>query len=220
MINENHKTVILCGLPFEAAIARRWIKGAKIVCSNSNPERAQELVDASIGQGATEYIGFGIAGGLNLQLPPRTVVVAKHIITRTHREPVECDPGLAKKLLPRMPKAHHGVVFGTAIPVLDPAAKSRAFGEFEADAADMESHCLVRASEAGLKIGVVRVISDGALRRVPQAALTMVDWDRNKTNWANVRRGFRREPKDMVLTTIDVWRARRALRDVAYHLSY
>jgi hypothetical protein len=217
LISKDCETVILCGLFFEARIAS-WIKGAEVVCSDSNPQRAHDFVRVAIQQGTVKrMMGFGIAGGLDPELPAGTVVVASHIVSKDQPWSIKCDAAWSRKLLQRMPDAQHRFVYGGPDLLSKPSDKKQIFDLHGAATTDMESHCLIAAAKAGMEIAAVRVISDSAHHYLPPDVVEMIR--PGGMNWGSVYRGIRREPKGTYHAAVNTARALPGLMRAAYHLN-
>ena len=99
-------------------------------------------------------------------------------------------------------------------PVLDVAEKSRLFCRTDAAAADMESHLVAEfAARNGLRLAVLRVISDPAGGAVPPVALAGLRAD-GSSDAAAVLKGLARAPgslASLARVAAGTLRARRAL---------
>ncbi len=139
----------VCGLAAEARIARR-AGFAAVIGAGDLPGGARCLVS------------FGIAGGLDPDLRPGTVVAASEVVAADGQWPAQVpDLGLPV-----------GRVYGAAAIVAGRAAKARLHRDTGALAVDLESAAVARAAAArGIPFVVLRAIADPAERDLPPAAL-------------------------------------------------
>jgi adenosylhomocysteine nucleosidase len=163
---------ILTGLAKEAEIARAI--SPLVLCSASDPARAEALARDLVAQGATALLSFGIAGGLAPGLRSGDLVIGTAVRTRTADH--ACDPGLAAQLAAALPGASRGVVWGGDVIVDTSAAKATLHRDSGADIVDLESAALAAAAvAAGLPFGVLRAVADPAAHGLPPAALVGLD---------------------------------------------
>lgn len=118
-------------------------------------------------------MSFGLAGGLDPDLPPGTLILADRVVDGEGQF-LSTDSAwrasLASRLAPLAPRIR-AVADGGAV-VASSQAKHALFVTSEAAAVDMESATVGRlAAAAGLPFAVVRVIADPASRSLPPAAL-------------------------------------------------
>jgi len=115
-------------------------------------------------------VSFGIAGALAPLLKVGDVVVATHVVTE--REHYACDAEWSKVLRTKLSGAQSAVIAGVDVPAGHIGAKRDLFRATGAHAVDMESHVAARfALDRGVPFAALRVISDGAERTLPPAAL-------------------------------------------------
>jgi hopanoid-associated phosphorylase len=153
------------GLAREARIAAG--PGVRSVAAGGS--RLASLIETAIGDGAAGILSFGIAGGLDPELPPGAVIVAEGVISGKKRWPV--DAPWRARLATRLPRALAGDLAGVDAPVLSPAGKA-ALAASGARAVDMESHIAARLAAAhGLAFAALRVVCDPADRAIPPAAI-------------------------------------------------
>ncbi|MGO4723609.1 MULTISPECIES: phosphorylase family protein [unclassified Inquilinus] len=163
---------ILTGLAREAEIARAI--SPLVLCSASDPARAEALARDLVAQGATALLSFGIAGGLAPGLRSGDLVIGTAV--RTGAGGHACDPGLAVQLAAALPGASRGVVWGGDVIVDTSAAKAALHRDSGADIIDLESAALAAAAvAAGLPFGVLRAVADPAAHGLPPAALVGLD---------------------------------------------
>ncbi len=158
------------GLDFEAKLART--DSAAKVCCGRGSEMAVALATA-IAPDCAGIISFGIAGGLDPNLRPGTVVIASSVIgVNGVRVGLPTDEHWSQILLQSRPNLMHAPVLGVDQPVTEPEDKLGLFRQTGAAAVDMESH--IAASVAvnhGLPFAVMRVVADPTGQRIPKAAL-------------------------------------------------
>lgn len=161
--------LVACGLAFEGRIARASVPDAASaprVCRGMLPKR----LAAAAGPDCAGIISFGIAGGLDPELPAGTLVVGSSVIGPNDVWPT--DEEWSRHLLALCPGAVHGALFGTDAPLQTVAAKEGCFRQTGAHAVDMESHSAARfAAGKNLPFAALRAIADPAGRVVPDLAL-------------------------------------------------
>jgi hopanoid-associated phosphorylase len=163
---------ILTGLAREAEIALAI--SPLVLCSASDPARAEALARDLVAQGATALLSFGIAGGLAPGLRSGDLVIGTAV--RTSAGGWACDPGLAARLMAALPGASRGLVWGGDVIVDTSAAKAALHRDSGADIVDLESAALAAAAvAAGLPFGVLRAVADPAAHGLPPAALVGLD---------------------------------------------
>jgi hopanoid-associated phosphorylase len=202
--------LIVVGLAFEARIAGSC-KGATICCRRGS-EAAIAMVRALDDPDCHGVISFGIAGGLNRELPTGSHLVASHVVTPNGVLPT--DPLWSRQLLSSSPRALHAPILGTDYVVSDPEQKRELFASTGAAAVDTESHITaIMANERGLPFTCLRIIADPAHRKVPKAAMSGLRED-GRAYPAGVIRALLRRPHEtpaLLAIARDTWRARRVL---------
>src|SRR5438876_5568506 len=159
--------IVVVGLEFEARIAAG--PGMQVICSGDGRHLAAALSRA-ITHECRGLVSFGVAGGLAPELEPGDCVVGSAVLAGSAR--LEMDHGWSQKLLRTIPNAFHGMLAGVSAPVADPRAKRALYAKTGAMAVDMESHIVAAMGAArGLPVAAIRVITDPAVRALPQAAL-------------------------------------------------
>ena len=107
------------------------------------------------------------------------------------------DEGWSQRLLRALPQARHAPVLGVDVPATEPADKIKLFRQTGAAVADMESHIAASvAASHGLPFAVLRVVSDPAGQRIPQAALAGMRED-GSTDAMGVLRALMQTPGDL-----------------------
>jgi len=159
--------IVVVGLEFEARIAAG--PGTQVICSGDGRNLAATLASA-ITDDCRGLVSFGVAGGLAPELEPGDCVVGSAVVAGSVR--LEMDKHWSQTLLQTIPNAVHGVLAGVSAPVSSPKAKQALYLKTGAMAVDMESHVVAKVAAArGLPVAAIRVITDPAVRALPEAAL-------------------------------------------------
>lgn len=187
--------VVATGLQFEARLAHD--AGATRVCCGRGTQIAVALATA-IGPGCAGILSFGIAGGLDPQLRAGAVIVASSVIGANGvKMALPADELWSQRLLRTLPQATHAPVLGVDAAVTEPADKLKLFRQTGAAALDMESHIAASvAASQSLPFAVLRVVSDRASQRIPQAALAGMRED-GSTDAMGVLRALVQTPGDL-----------------------
>jgi adenosylhomocysteine nucleosidase len=176
-------TIIVTGLEVEARIARR--AGLPVIVVAGKPDRRAGLMAQAIASGATGLISFGIAGGLDPNLAPGTVLLPETVHT-DRGETFYADGPWRKRLLAHVPGAVSGAIYGGEAVVTRAADKRMLFGSTKATAVDLESGPVARAAtEAGIPFVVLRSVADPAHRNLPRAAVLGLN-DEGKVAYATM----------------------------------
>lgn len=210
------RVIVVCGLPFEAAIAAG--PGVAVV-RGPGPRRVEAGVDAVLAAqpaGARAFAGilsFGCAGGLDPALRPGDCVLASRVVDGTGA--FQSDAAWTEALAASLPWAHRGAVAGLDAPLAAHAAKADLWHERGASVVDMESHAAARAAARhGLPFAALRVVLDPAWRSLPQAAVAAMRED-GGTDLPALLRALARAPGEiapLMALAVDAWHARRGLR--------
>lgn len=170
---------IVTGLTGEAQCLIR-AGHVNVLCHGPGSRHAQSAARTLLERGARGLVSFGLAGGLDPDLPPGTLILADRVIGGTSSFPTDSvwREALAARLAPLSPLirplADGGIVLVSA------ADKRALFESSGAVAVDMESATVARlAGEAGVPFVVVRAIADPASRSLPFAALAGMGEDGN-----------------------------------------
>ena len=165
---------------------------------------AQKLVD----DGATTLISFGLAGGLDPDLPSGTLLAPRGVLSKGRV--IECDTAL-RAALPGETIAC--LLAGDAV-VETVAEKLRLWQTTGAGAVDMESGPVAEvASAADIPFAVLRAVCDPAARQLPGAAVDALD-EKGRISPMRMAGILARHPKQLlglVFLGIDAARARRSL---------
>jgi hopanoid-associated phosphorylase len=197
----------VCGLAFEAAIARG--PGVAAVCGPG----ALRLGSAPAGSCWSGIISFGCAGALDPALAPGSCVVGSSVLCGGDQ--FETDPAWTRALLGRLPGAWYGPLAGLDAPLLSRADKARLRITSGACAVDMESHAAALAARRhGLPFAVLRVVLDPAWRTIPPCALAGVRAD-GSSALLPLLGSLARDPRQLAglcALAREAWLARRRLR--------
>jgi hopanoid-associated phosphorylase len=201
--------IVVVGLEFEARIAAG--PGAQVICSGDGRHLAATLSRA-IAHDCRGLVSFGVAGGLAPELQPGDCVVGSAVVSDSER--LEMDEDWSQTLLQTIPNAIHGTLAGVSAPVADPQAKRALYARTGALAVDMESHIVARVAKArGLPVAAIRVITDPAVRALPEAALAAMR-PNGTTDIAAMLRFIMRRPHQLPAlfrTALDARAARASL---------
>jgi adenosylhomocysteine nucleosidase len=207
--------IVVVGLAFEARIAAG--AGVSVICSGDGRNLAAALTRTiaearASPEGCRGVVSFGVAGGLAPDLKPGTCVVGSAILSDRAR--MATDPEWSRKLLLSLPEAVHGPLLGVSAPVAHPEAKRALYVNTGAIAVDMESHIVASTSaEFGLPMVAIRVITDPAMRALPQSAVAAIRAN-GTTDIAAMIRSVMKRPHELpalVRTALDAWAARAML---------
>lgn len=176
---------IVTGLTKEATIARRAVSpdGAPapiIHCAGPGPDRAGRAARALLAEGADALLSFGVAGGLDPNQRPGTVVVAERVIV-PDGSALDCDAKWRDQVLSSQ-LAEVTMVSASIASSVQPLRlavdKTALFETTNAAAVDMESFVVARvAHKTGIPFLALRAIADPASRAVPEAALRALSTD-------------------------------------------
>jgi len=131
--------------------------------SGPGADAAARAARAAIDAGATALVSWGLAGGLEPQIAPGTVVIPHRLVTADGAS-VPMDADWRARLVSRLSEdfnVHEGDVFVADRVLGTPRAKARAALETGGVAVDMESAAVAAAAvRAGLPVVTVRVVAD------------------------------------------------------------
>ena len=134
------------------------------------------------------------------------------IVSGTAQMPT--DQTWSQKLLKAIPDAVHGLLVGVPAPIADPAAKRALYLKTGALAVDMESHIVAGVAAAhGLPVAAIRVITDPAVRALPEAAVAAMRPNGTTDIGAMIRSVMKRpqELPALLRTALDARAARATL---------
>jgi adenosylhomocysteine nucleosidase len=215
MMRERPFVIAAVGLEFEARMAQ----GPDIVvCCGRGSALASAIADA-FAPDCMGIISFGIAGGLDPRLQPGAAVIGTSVFSPPER--FLADEPWSSALLGAHPQASCAPILGVDAPMTDGAGKAAAFQRTAAAVVDMESHIAAKiAASSGLPFAALRIVADGANRKVPQVALAALradgGIDRAAALWALARTPS--ELPSMVAIAREFWSARSSLARVRRRL--
>ena len=201
--------IVVVGLAFEARIAAG--PGMSVICSGDGLNLAAAVTRA-ITPDCRGLVSFGVAGGLDPDLKPGACVVASAIVSGNTR--MATDHHWSQQLIRTIPDAVYGILAGVRAPVAQPSAKRALYEKTGAIAVDMESHVVANVAAAhGLPMAAIRVITDPAMRALPEAVLAAMRPDGTTSITALIRSLMKRpqELPALVQTALDARAARSAL---------
>jgi adenosylhomocysteine nucleosidase len=175
----NHCIGVVTGLEFESDVIRRracheGLADRVLVRAGFGREPARRTAEALLAEGATALLSFGIAGGLDPNIPCETAVIATSVKAE-NLPSLACTSAWAARMANGFGASHRamlgGLVYTPAVLIarLDKAA---AFETTGALAADMESYGVGEAAlAADVPFAALRVIADIASDELPEIAL-------------------------------------------------
>ena len=195
MSTENHfiKAGFVCGIMSEERCLVDAGITNQILLSGTRCERAKQQSEKLVKSGANLLISVGIAGGIDPDLVPGSVIIADSVIyacdsnsnqyslghktslLNAYKE-LETDPVLSNIIEKSLPfRSWRGPIIGADIPITRPEHKKEIFRKTSTLACDMESHVVGQvAVSAGIPFIVIRVISDPSNRHIPFAAISCI----------------------------------------------
>jgi hopanoid-associated phosphorylase len=158
----------------------RWISASEplIEVSGGGEERAGAAARRLLDRGASALVSWGVAGGLDPDLEPGTVVlpdVVIHADGSSYPIDVAWRDRLLERVSGRVVTSTSSLYHASSV-ITSPDEKRAVYGRVGAGAVDMESAAVAAvASEMEIPFVVVRVVVDAAGVRLPEVALTMCD---------------------------------------------
>lgn len=168
------------GIVAALEMERRWtgIPEPLIEVSGAGEERAEAAARRLLDRGATALVSWGVAGGLDPDLKPGTVILPDTVI-RPDGSGLGADLEWRDRLLARVRgrvETSTMQLFHTVSVIASVNEKCVLRERFGAVAVDMESGAVAAvAEETGIPFIAVRVVIDAADVQLPKAALTMCD---------------------------------------------
>ena len=192
---------IVTGLSAELRIARRALDEPRhLACAGASAARAAAEAERLVEAGARALLSFGVAGGLDPELAPGTVVLSDALI-RLDGERLACDAAWHAAILAAARQADAkilgGAMVGSDKAVVEPAHKQQLHRDSGALAVDMESHAVAGVAAArGLPFLALRALADPAGRALPRSVLGIIGED-GRPRTARLLRGLSRRPWDL-----------------------
>ena len=167
---------VITGLQREVRCLASLADSVSIACAGADSERARVQTRSLLKQGCQAIVSFGIAGGLDPEVEPGTVVIAQEVLapdgTRYSADPEWRDrvlSDLADHVAPS--PVIGGAIAGSGRIIATAAEKRALLYRTGAVAVDMESHAVGEvASSRGVRFIVIRAVADSAERKVPESA--------------------------------------------------
>lgn len=175
------------GLALEQRLLRRaqkrYITRAaeppKILCAGADSRRAGDCATHLLQAGTGWLVSFGVAGGLDPDLAPGTLLLPERILSERGRE-VRTDDARRGQLLGRALEAgltvSEGPLYGSSKAIGSATGKAALHRALGCVAVDMESHAVAAvAAKAGRPLLVVRAVADPAERSLPAFLAGAID---------------------------------------------
>lgn len=183
------KLGLICGLEAEArALCKlRHHPNLLVGISAAKPERASELAEDMIRDGADALISWGIAGALSPEMPSGALISPEAVIA--------VDGARFELSGLRLREAAYSVTLaGSDSVIATPAAKAALFGATGAMAVDMETHRIAQVAQAHARTAIaIRAISDPADRALPSGTEDALD-EAGRPRIVSVLMGLLRHP--------------------------
>ena len=199
---------VVTGLAAEARLARGL--AARIDAGGGDERGAEQAAERLVAAGCGGLVSFGLAGGLDPDLAPGSLVIPETIIAAGSEAGLACDPALLR----RLGGATQRALLGGGPVLASAAAKRDARARTGAAAVDLESGAAARiALRHGLPFAALRAVCDPAWRDLPQAALVALD-AHGRIGPLRVLAAVARRPADipaLIALARDAARARRGL---------
>ena len=167
------------GIVTALEMERGWIGSAVMFeVSGMGRARAEAATTRLLDRGATAVVSWGIAGGLDPDLEPGTVVIPEFVVD-ADEGPRYADAGWRNRLLVRIEKLvpiSGDPMFHADDVVTSPARKNELHERWDAAAVDMESAGIARVAQgAGVPWIIIRVVGDVADQALPKAVTELSD---------------------------------------------
>jgi adenosylhomocysteine nucleosidase len=167
VLRHNNPSLVV-GFAAEARVAH--LSGWPVAIGGGTTEGAAHAVKRLIEAGATGIVSFGLAGGLDPNLPAGSLIVADSVTAYGRVWPT--DPYLNA----RLGGSTGHLCLGLDRVVASKGEKQRLSQETGASLVDMESGAVAAVAAAlGVPFAVLRAICDTADRNLPPAALVALD---------------------------------------------
>ncbi len=185
--------VAVVGLRREAGIVAG--PGLVVVTAGAAGVGVEAAVRRALLGGARGVLSIGLAGALDSTLRPGDLVVGDAVFVGSRVTPA--DAAWRRRLMEALPQARTGGVAHVEVPLAGAAAKSELYKASGAMIVDMESGAAARAAaDAGAPFAILRAVSDGADRSLPEAATAGFGADGSMDILA-VLRALMRRPGDL-----------------------
>lgn len=159
---------VVTGLIAEARIAAKL--GLPVEAGGGTPWGAEQAAERLVAQGARTLISFGLAGGLDPQFRPGTIVVPMAVVEAGRIRPTN------KELADRLGGWFGGMLCAEPDIVVTAADKHALGRATLCGAVDLESGAVARVAERhNIPFAVLRAICDPAERDLPPAAVAALD---------------------------------------------
>lgn len=183
-------------------------------------ERAGDAARELIGRGARALLSWGVAGGLSDELAPGDLLLPERVVSEDGEWITDDDLRSRLQAVLGGRARAGGALFCSRAAVTSVAAK-RTLAAHGMLAVDMESAAVaIIAQRAGVPFVAVKAICDPAARRIPAAALRLLDRD-GTIRWRAMPGALREGPRawrdlnalrvDMATARGSLWRAARVL---------
>ncbi|MDN5849695.1 MAG: hypothetical protein L0H63_08660 [Nitrococcus sp.] len=196
---------VVSALPLEARCLRRrgllgglpaWPAETMVGISGPGRTRARSTAERLVAQGATSLLSWGLAGGLDPEIAPGTLIAADQVMTAGGTN-YPTDKAWRHGVLAALPAGVavvEGPLFASEGIVATCAQKAILLHHYAAVAVDMESGGIARvASRYGLPLLVLRVVVDPAAMAMPPAFAEAVD-KRGALRLTHLINGLMRRP--------------------------
>lgn len=172
----------MLGIVAALEMERRWISvsEALVELSGVGDARAENAANQLVERGATALVSWGVAGGLDPDLRPGTVVLPDAVIGAdgsSHRVDLEWRDRLLERVRGRVVTSTSPLVHTTSV-ITTAAEKRLLYERVGAGAVDMESAAVARVAFANhIPWVAVRVVIDIADQELPEAIWTATGAD-------------------------------------------
>jgi adenosylhomocysteine nucleosidase len=172
----NPRIGVVTGLEFESdAIRRRarhdGLADKILVRAGLGRQRARQAAEALLAEGATALLSFGIAGGLDPNVPCETVVIAT-VVNAENLPALACTPAWIARMAKSFHISRSGALAYAPVILVTSMDKTGTFTATGALAADMESYGVGEAAlAANVPFAALRVVADTAGDDLPEIAL-------------------------------------------------
>lgn len=165
------------GIVVALGMERRWIRAPEplVELSGVGDARAENAARRLVGRGASALVSWGVAGGLDPDLSPGTVILPGTVIGAdglSREADLEWRDRLLERVRSKVDTSTSSLYYTMSM-IATIEEKRSVFERFGAGAADMESAAVARvADENRLPWIAVRVVIDAAEQELPPAIMT------------------------------------------------